>query len=272
VDFAAPINAENGEFPRQLVKHAPLQSTRFATQPHAGIQMLGIKALSFDVFGTVVDWRGSIRREGEKLGAAKGIDLDWNAFALAWRAGYKPAMDKVRRGEMPWTILDDLHRTRLEEILLEFGLAGRLTVAELEHLNHVWHRLTPWPDSVPGLSRLKRKFTITPLSNGHVALLNNMAKAAGLPWDLILCAEIFKHYKPDPETYLGAAKILGLAPNELMMVAAHPDDLAAAAKCGLRTGYVPRPTEYADDGTDANSLQFDLTAPDFVVLAERLGA
>ncbi|MCL0028629.1 haloacid dehalogenase type II [Dehalococcoidia bacterium] len=198
----------------------------------------------FDVFGTVVDWRGSVTREGRKLGEAKGIShVDWAEFTDAWRAGYGPSMARVRNGELPWTKSDVLHRMVLDELLDRFVVTG-LSEEEKRDFNFAWHRLDPWPDSVPGLTRMKQRYTIATLSNGNVDLLINMAKWAGLPWDSILSAEIFKHYKPDPETYLGAAEILGLEPSEVMMVAAHKGDLNSAREAGLKTAFVPRPGEH----------------------------
>lgn len=230
------------------------------------------KALLFDVFGTVVDWRDSVIREGEQLGKEKGIEVDWAAFADAWRGKYQPSMQRVRSGEVPWTNLDALHRASLEELLEEFGIAG-LTDEEKDHLNRVWHRLDPWPDSVPGLTRLKQHYVIAPLSNGNVALLTNMAKRAGLPWDLILSAEFARHYKPDREAYLASVELLGLTPERVMMVAAHPDDLHAAADAGLRTAYVHRPREFGPDAEPGPPEPvFDYSATDFTDLAERLGA
>ena len=201
------------------------------------------KALLFDVFGTVVDWRGSLIGELSAWGAGRGMQVDWAGLVDAWRGAYAPSMDRVRRGVLPWTNLDALHAASLAELAPRFGLAG-LGAADMDWLVRGWHRLRPWPDSVAGLSRLKRGFIIGPLSNGNVALLTNMAKAAGLPWDLVLCAEVFRHYKPDPETYLGAAALLGLAPGEVMLCAAHNNDLAAARACGLATAFIARPTEY----------------------------
>ena len=231
-----------------------------------------VKALTFDVFGTVVDWRGSIIREGHALGRARGLEVDWPAFADAWRAGYRPAMDRVRRGELPWTNIDTLHRRILDELLPRFGIRG-LKAAEKDHLNRVWHRLRPWPDAVRGLRRLKTRYVIATLSNGNVALLTNMAKHAGLPWDCVLSAELFGRYKPDPETYRGAAALLGLKPREVMMVAAHPDDLAAARRCGLRTAFVPRPREHgtARASQPPANAGFDIIASDFIELARQLG-
>ncbi|MFM9881404.1 MAG: haloacid dehalogenase type II [Burkholderiales bacterium] len=231
-----------------------------------------VKALTFDVFGTVVDWRGSIMREAAALAAKKKWSLDPAAFADAWRAGYQPAMHRVRTGELPWTRIDDLHRMILDALIPQFGLEG-LSEVERVHLNLVWHRLKPWPDAVRGLRRLKKRLTICTLSNGNIALLTNMAKAGGLPWDCVLSAEIFAHYKPDPETYLGAAKILGLEPREVMMVAAHKNDLDAAAKCGLATGFVTRPNEFgmAKQPDLKFERRFDANATDFLDLADQFG-
>ena len=198
-----------------------------------------IKVLAFDVFGTVVDWHGSVAREVDRL----NLGVSGNEFALAWRTGYKPAMQRVMSGELGWTLLDDLHRLILNEILVQFGVKT-LTEQQKRHLNKVWHRLDAWPDSVEGLIRLKSRYTICTLSNGNLGLLANMAKNAGLPWDCILSAEVFKKYKPDPETYLGVAKVFDLTPDKVMLVAAHHDDLAAARTCGLKTAYIERPMEY----------------------------
>jgi len=231
-----------------------------------------IRALLFDVFGTVVDWRGSLVREGRALAAGKGLELDWAAFADAWRAGYRPAMDRVRRGELPWMNLDQLHRLILDEILPRFGVHG-LSEAEVDDLNRAWHRLRPWPDTVRGLKRLKSKFIITTLSNGNVALLTGMAKHAGLPWDCILSAELFHHYKPDPQTYLGACALLGTRPEETLMVAAHEEDLGAARAQGLRTAFVRRPREFGHrSGYNLpHDTSFDVVADEFNHLAEQLG-
>ena len=229
-----------------------------------------VKALVFDVFGTVVDWRGSVIREGEELDREKNLNVDWAAFADAWRGRYKPSMDRVRRGEIPWTNLDALHRTSLEELLEEFGIEG-LTQEEKDHLNKAWHRLDPWPDAVPGLTRLKELYIISTFSNGSVALLTNMAKRARLPWDLILSAELVRHYKPDPEIYLMVPDLLDLRPEEVMLVAAHPIDLRAAQTHGLRTAYVPRPLEYGARGEpEPPDPSFNLIADDFLELAKKL--
>ncbi len=231
-----------------------------------------VRALASDVFGTVVDWRSGVIRAGEELAQTNGLDVDWPAFADAWRGRYTPSMDRVRRGELPWTNLDALHRASLEELLKEFGIEG-LTEREKDHLNRVWHRLDHWPDSVEGLARLKERYVIAPLSNGNVALLTNMAKRAGLPWDLILSAELVRRYKPDPETYLMVPALLDLRPEEVAMVAAHPNDLRAAAENGLKTVYVPRPLEWGPEGeAEPADPAFDIVAKGFVELAEKLGA
>jgi 2-haloacid dehalogenase len=230
-----------------------------------------IRALVFDVFGTVVDWRSSIIREGELLGRAKNLKVDWAAFADAWRAGYRPAMNRTAKGE--WANIDTLHRSILNEILEQFSIRG-LSEAEIVHLNLAWHRLIPWPDSVPGLNRLKTRYIVATLSNGNVSLLVDMAKHARLPWDCVLSAELFGKYKPDPAVYQGAARLLGVERDALLMVAAHPSDLVAAQRAGLRTAYVPRPLEWGPDGyrEAVGSARFDVIAADFVELAAKLGA
>jgi 2-haloacid dehalogenase len=232
-----------------------------------------IRALCFDVFGTVVDWRASIIREGELLSAAKRLKVDWPAFADAWRAGYRPAMDSTRGAGAAWVDIDHLHRRILDGLLPRFGLQS-LSADEVEHLNRVWHRLMPWPDAVSGLNRLRCRYVVATLSNGNVSLLVNMAKNAGLPWDCVLSGELVQKYKPDPEVYLMAARLLGLAPAQVMLVAAHPSDLATAQRAGLRTAYVPRPLEYGPGGggEPVGDLNFDVVATDFVDLAARLGA
>jgi 2-haloacid dehalogenase len=232
-----------------------------------------VKALVFDVFGTVVDWRGSIVTEGRRLGRMHKLRVDWPAFADAWRAGYRPAMARVRSGELPWTTIDSLHRMILDGLLVQFGIAD-LPQDEIEHFNRAWHRLKPWRDARSGLRRLKRDRIIATLSNGNVALLTDMAKSAGLPWDCILSAELFNHYKPDPEVYQGAARLLGLANDEVMMVAAHKDDLFAAKSCGLRTAFVARPLERGRKAQVDVSPEpaFDFNASDFLDLARQLGA
>lgn len=198
-----------------------------------------VKVLAFDVFGTVVDWHKTIAREANSM----NLDVDGNEFALAWRAGYKPAMQRVMSGDLGWTLIDDLHRMILDDILEKFGISN-LTEEQKRHLNKIWHRLDAWPDSVAGLTRLKSRYTICSLSNGNIGLLTDLAKHAGLPWDCILSAEVFRKYKPDPATYLGVAKIFDLAPEKVMMVAAHQEDLVAARACGLKTAYIERPDEF----------------------------
>ncbi|UTW06953.1 haloacid dehalogenase type II [Pseudomonas benzenivorans] len=231
-----------------------------------------VKALAFDVFGTVVDWRGSISREAQQIGTALDIQRDWTQFADAWRDGYAPAMDQVRKGELPWMNIDSLHRLILDSIVEPFGLAG-LDDAQRDHLNRAWHRLQPWADSLEGLTRLKRRFTLTTLSNGNFSLLTNMAKQAGLPWDCVISAELFGHYKPDPQTYQGTARLLDIAIDELMLVAAHPSDLRAARAQGCRTAYVIRPLEFGEGYPPYRyeADEFDLVAEDFNDLAAQLG-
>ena len=225
------------------------------------------KVLAFDIFGTVVDWYGSIVREVQGLYP----QVDANAFALAWRAGYQPAMARVRSGELGWTRIDELHRLILEGLLPQFGLT-HLSEAERVHLNRVWHRLDAWPDSVAGLTRLKQRFTICSLSNGNLGLLTYMAKRAGLPWDCVLSAEVFRAYKPDPATYLGVAQVFDLAPHEVMLCAAHHDDLDAARDCGLHTAYIERPMEFgASQIKDVSPQGHDLHARDLMALADLLG-
>lgn len=227
-----------------------------------------VRVLAFDIFGTVVDWHGSIVREVSALYP----QVDANAFALAWRAGYRPAMARVMSGELGWTRIDELHRLILNGLLPRFGL-GHLDEHQRRHLNRVWHRLEAWPDSVEGLTRLKRQFTICSLSNGNVGLLTNMAKRAGLPWDCVLSAEIFRAYKPDPKAYLGAAKVFDLPPAQVMLVAAHHDDLAGARTCGLRTAYIERPLEFGTrNAKDVSPREGnDLHCKDLLDLAQVLG-
>jgi 2-haloacid dehalogenase len=227
-----------------------------------------VQVLAFDVFGTVVDWYGSIVREMQALHP----EVDGDAFALAWRAGYRPAMERVMRGELGWTRIDDLHRMILDDLLPRFGLAD-LDEPQRRELNRVWHRLDPWPDSVAGLLRLKRRYTICTLSNGNIGLLTNMAKRAGLPWDCVLSAEVFRAYKPDPATYSGVAQVFDLQPQQVMLVAAHHDDLAGARACGLRTAYVERPLEFgpSDPKDVAPQSANDLHARSLPDLADQLG-
>ncbi len=199
-----------------------------------------IKVLAFDVFGTVVDWHASIAAEVEQL-ALPGVDSA--DFARRWRAGYRPAMDRVAKGELPWMNIDQLHRMILDAILVEQGVCS-LTPDQTRHLNRAWHRLTPWPDTCAGLERLRSRYTVCTLSNGNIGLLANMAKHANMRWDCILSAETFRAYKPEPAAYLGVAQVFDVSPSEVMMVAAHQDDLAAARSCGLKTAYIERPHEF----------------------------
>jgi 2-haloacid dehalogenase len=231
-----------------------------------------VKALCFDVFGTVVDWRESIAREAGALLGPRGVARDWHAFADAWRARYQPALEEVRSGRRPWVRLDDLHRENLLALLDEHAIGG-LSKAEIDHLNRAWHRLDPWPDAIEGLARLKRRFILATLSNGNVALMVNMARRAGLPWDVILGAEVARAYKPQPEAYLRSAALLDLRPSACMMVAAHRRDLVAAAACGFRTAFVARPKEYGPNqrqGAPA-AQAFDVSATSFIDLAGKLG-
>jgi len=231
-----------------------------------------VKALTFDVFGTVVDWRSSVIRECSELGEHKGITADWAAFADKWRGGYAPAMDQVRKSELSWKSIDDLHRMVLDRLLDEFNIAG-LTEEEIVHLNKAWHRLTPWPDSIEGLTRLKEKYIIATLSNGNVSLLVNMAKHSGIAWDCILSSELAKHYKPDKEVYLTAASLLDLKPEQIMMCAAHRDDLEAASALGLKTAYISRPLEFGPNSKndETDDMPFDIIARDIMDLARKLG-
>ncbi|MGD9652462.1 MAG: haloacid dehalogenase type II, partial [Candidatus Dadabacteria bacterium] len=201
-----------------------------------------IKALTFDVFGTVVDWRSSVIRECEALGERRGVTRDWARFADEWRGGYAPAMDRVRKGGLPWTNIDTLHRMVLDRLLTEFEIDG-LTEEEKDDLNRAWHRLSPWPDSIRGIERLRTRYVVATLSNGNVSLLVDMAKNAGIVWDCVLSSELAGHYKPDREVYLTAASLLGLRPGENMMSAAHRDDLEAARSFGRGTAYISRPQE-----------------------------
>lgn len=226
------------------------------------------KVLAFDVFGTVVDWHGSIAREVD----AMKLGVSGDEFALAWRAGYRPAMARVMAGEMGWTLIDDLHRIILDELLARFHITG-LDEAGKKHLNKVWHRLDPWPDSEPGLARLKTRFMICTLSNGNIGLLADLAKHGGLPWDCILSAEVFRAYKPDPATYLGVARVFDVAPRDVMLVAAHHDDLAGARACGLRTAYIERPLESGPGQPKDVSpkAENELHAANLLALADLLG-
>jgi len=236
--------------------------------------MKDVKALLFDTFGTVVDWRGSVARMGARLAAKKGIEgVDWEAFARSWRAGYRPGMAPVIAGTRPWTPIDVIHRERLDVILKEFGIADRFTEAEIVDMNLMWHRLDPWPDSVPGLLRLKRGYVISPLSNGATLLLVNMAKRAGIPWDMILSSDVTRAYKRDPRAYQAACAALALPPEQVMMCAAHNDDLEAARAQGMRTAYINRPYEYgADQSKDFQAdSDWDIVTDHIGGIADALG-
>ena len=237
-----------------------------------------LKVLAFDVFGTVVDWHGSISREFESLfrnpsTGRSDAPVSGSEFVLAWRDGYRPAMHRVRTGELGWTKIDDLHRMILDKILADFKITS-LSEAQKQHLNKAWHRLDPWPDTVAGLTRLKQSFTICSLSNGNLGLLANMAKRAGLPWDLILSAEVFQHYKPDPEAYLGVCEVFEIEPSQMMLVAAHKDDLDAARACGCATAFIERPDEFGPRGRKDLSVEprFNYHAKSFLDLADQLAA
>jgi len=234
---------------------------------------MDIRACLFDVFGTVVDWRTSVSRDLAGFAKQKGITgVDWLEFAVEWRKRYQPSMDEVRSGRRAFTILDVLHRESLDKLIARYAIKG-LSPTDIEHINRVWHRLNPWPDAVAGLTRLKSRFIIAPCSNGNIALMVNMAKRAGLPWDCILGAETARAYKPTPEAYLASCRQLGLAPASVMMVAAHNGDLKAAKAQGLATGFVARPTEHGPGQTTdlvADSTCVDVAAADFVDLAAKL--
>ncbi len=235
--------------------------------------MAELKALVFDTFGTVVDWRTSLIEDLSAFGRTRGVEADWARLVDAWRAAYQPSMQRVRSGERGWATLDTLHRESLDRLVAEFGITG-LNEDDLCHINLGWHRLRPWPDAVAGLARLQRRYIIGPLSNGNVSLLLEMAKAAGLPWDMIFGSDLFGHFKPDPETYLGVCRLLDLDSGEVMMCAAHNSDLRAAQALGLQTGFFPRPTEYGPHqsrDTEADG-EWTVIAKDIEDLATRLGA
>lgn len=236
------------------------------------VELGAIRALTFDVFGTVVDWRSGITRQAREFGERHQLSLDWAALADRWRELYQPTLSRVRNGELPWTRLDDLHRMSLRQVLEEFG-AAPIPDDQLEILNRAWHRLDPWPDVAEGLARLKPRFVLATLSNGNISLMVNMAKRAGLPWDAVLGAEAAKAYKPQPEAYLTTARLLALAPEQCLMVAAHHYDLDAARACGFRTAFVARPGEYGPNkSADApRGAGHDLEVTDFRELAARLG-
>lgn len=232
-----------------------------------------VKALVFDTFGTVVDWRGSITQRIERAGKAKGLEIDGDAFARAWRAGYRPGLERVIRGERPFTPIDTIHRERLDEILEQFGIAAHFDEAERRQIVLWWHQLDPWPDSVPGLRRLSRRFLIGPLSNGSTVLLASMAKRAAIPWDFIMSSTIVRAYKRHPDAYLNCCRALELEPRQVMMCAAHNDDLEAAQSHGLRTAYINRPYEYGQDQkADFEATgSFDIVTDEIGGIADRLG-
>jgi len=231
-----------------------------------------VQALLFDVFGTVVDWRGSITREAEAFGKRHGLERDWEAFAQDWRALYQPAMEEVRSAQRGFVKLDILHRENLDKLLIKYEIDG-ISEADTDHLNRAWHRLVPWADTVPGMNRLRRRHILASMSNGNIALMVNMARYAALPWDAILGAEVARAYKPMPESYLRSCEALSLAPEACMLVAAHNSDLEAARACGLRTAYVNRPTEYgALQTVDFQATSdWDYVAASMIELADQMG-
>lgn len=234
--------------------------------------MQGIRALVFDVFGTLVDWRGSIAREAQTMLAPRGIQTDWLALADAWRAQYQPAMEEVRTGAIPFSKLDVLHRRNLEVVLKDLGIHD-LDEPTRVQLNLAWHRLDAWPDVAPGLRRLRERFRIAPCSNGNISLMVNLARRNGLPWDAILGAEIARDYKPKAIVYQSAAAAFDCTPHEVLMVAAHSSDLAAAAQAGLRTAFVARPDEKGPGlGESRAAVAVDLSVNGLIELAERLDA
>ena len=233
-----------------------------------------IRACLFDVFGTVVDWRTSVSRDLAAFATEKGIaGIDWLEFAVEWRKLYQPSMEEVRSGRRAFTILDVLHRESLDKLIARYALKG-LSAADVDHMNRAWHRLTPWPDVVAGLTELKRRFIIAPCSNGNIALMVNLAKHSGLPWDCILGAETARAYKPMPDAYLNSCRQLGLAPAQVLMVAAHNADLKAAKAQGLATAFVARPKEHGPGQTTdlaPDPACVDIPAKDFIELSQKLG-
>jgi 2-haloacid dehalogenase len=231
-----------------------------------------VKALVFDVFGTVVDWRTGVAREAEAILKPLGYQLDWLAFADTWRNGYQPAMDEVRTGKIPFAKLDVLHRHMLESIRGKFGLQ-KLEEPVLAELTLAWHKLDAWKDVGPGFARLRRRYMMAPCSNANIAMMVDIARRNDIRWDAILGSEIAGGYKPQPRVYLGTAEALNLKPEQVMMVAAHSGDLASAAKNGLRTGHVGRPGEGGPGtGESAPKGNFDVVAKNFEEFADKLGA
>lgn len=261
---AMSFSGLRGEFAQQSPRGSQTVKTELAN----------VKACVFDTFGTVVDWRNSIIAEATSWGKAKGLHINWTEFTDRWRLGYRPAMDKVRKGQIPWTRLDDLHRMILDDLLKQYKIEG-LSEEEKVHWAHVWRRLKPWPDSVEGLTRLKKKYIISPMSNGNVALMTNLAKFGGLPWDVILGSDLVQHYKPDREMYLSAPFYLDVKPEEVMMCAAHAPDLQSARKYGLRTGFIYRPNEFGGGPVGvpdkAKPGDFDVVSTSIIDLAEQMG-
>lgn len=236
--------------------------------------MQDVRFLGFDVFGTVVDWRSSVARDLTTFLQRHGLStLDPAEIAAQWRSLYQPSMEPIRRGQRPWTRLTVLNRENLEAVLSHHLDVSALPERELADLNEAWQRLDPWPDSVAGLARLKTRFVIGPISNGNIGLMVWLARYGGLPWDVIAGAEVTRTYKPQPRTYLGAADLVGLAPHQVALVAAHNDDLAAARACGLKTVFIPRRTERGPGQTSdlEPSEPWDMVAEDLVDLARRLG-
>jgi 2-haloacid dehalogenase len=231
-----------------------------------------VRALIFDVFGTLVDWRRSIAREAGAVLEPLGHQADWEAFADAWRDQYQPAMEEVRSGRRPFSKLDVLHRRNLDVVLREFGMEA-VDEATRVHLNRAWHRLDAWPDVTPALARLRGRFLVAPCSNGNISLMVDLARRNGWHWDAILGAEVARDYKPKPEVYLAAARAFDCAPHEVMMVAAHSSDLAAAAAAGLRTAFIARPDEHGPGRGEVRAgVPVDLEAADLADLADRMGA
>lgn len=237
----------------------------------AAAPIVGVRALFFDVFGTIVDWRTSVAREAEAILSTLGYSLDWIAFADAWRGEYQPGMEEVRTGRIPFSKLDVLHRRNLVRLLPRFGLQN-LSDEVLDDLTRVWHRLDAWPDVPAALARLKTKFMLAPVSNGNISLMVDLARRNQFPWDAILGAEVADDYKPKPRVYLAACEALDLPPAQCMMVAAHSSDLGAAAKCGLRTAHTARVNEYGPNtGEPKPTVKVDFAAKDLADLAGMLG-
>lgn len=226
-----------------------------------------VKALTFDVFGTVVDWRRSIIREGEQIGREKGLTVNWEEFADKWHASYSSLVGEVKNGRRAWTTVDALNRLSLDRLLHEYHINDQFTENEKDHLNRVWHRLLPWPDTIPGLTQLRKNYTLATLSNGNIALLVNMAKYSALPWDCIFSAELVKTYKDDPRVYQMAIHLLGLQSNEVMMVAAHAFDLNAAKEQGMQTAFIWRPGE---EKQRPHESEYEIVCDDFLALAQIL--